>query len=123
MSEETYYHQINDDIAAINPTAWHPIALNDELPALGIETLEYCIDNNTRPQIRLTFKDKPEQNKIDRILNHKLLKPKEKEKLKTRLQEGTEESRFIEYTGSSFSQNIKEKLFPALEEFYRQDIS
>ena len=114
LKEEEYYHQINDDIAEINPRAWHSIALNDELPALGIETLEYCIDNNTRPQIRLTFKDKPEQNKIDLILSHALLKPKEKEKLKTRLREVTEESRVIEYTGSDFSQSINEKVLPVL---------
>lgn len=116
---EQYYYRIDDDIKVIDPKAWYCIKLNDDLPKWGIKKLEFCIDNNTRPQVRLTLNNKPKQDEIEKIVDHPLLKPKEKEKLKTRLQEGTEENTIIEYTGSGFQQGIYDKLLPVLEAYYR----
>ncbi len=119
LKEEDYYDQINDDIAIIKPRAWHSIELDDELRGWGIGNLEYCIDNNTRPKVRLTFNNRSEENKIDDILRHALLKPKEKERLKERLQKVAEEGGIIEYIGSGFPEIIQKKLFPVLAEYYQ----
>ena len=116
---EQYYYRTDDDIKVIDPKAWYCITLNDELPKWGIKKLEFCIDNNTRPQVRLTLNNKPKPDEIEEIVDHPLLKPKEKEKLRIRLQEGTEENTIIEYTGSGFQQGIYDKLLPALETYYR----
>ena len=123
LDEAEYYDRINDDITEIDPTGWHPIELDDRLSSLGIAGLEYRIDNNTRPQVRLTFNKRLEQEKIETILGHPLLKPKEKERLKTQLQEVTEEDKIIEYTGSGFQQGIKQKLLPVLQEHYSRNVS
>ena len=119
LSDKVYCDQLNDDIAEINPREWHLIELNDELHKLGIGKFEYRIDNNTRPQVRLVFNKKPTQEKIETILGHSLLIPNDRNSLKTRLQEVTEESGIIEYTGSGFSENIKQELLPVLEAYYR----
>ena len=119
LSGDEYYNQVDDDLAVIHPKVWHSIELNDELRELSIRSLEYRIDNNTRPQIRLGFLGRLKQCHIDAILQHGLLKPKEQKKVKEILAKVTVQGERIEYTGSGFTKGICRVLMPVLAAFYQ----
>lgn len=122
LSEEDnkpYYDQLDSNIAIIDPKRWHSIETEEtreELRKLGVQKLAYRIDNNTRPQIRLTFCDKPQQKKI---VEHVLLKPKDKTNLCLQLQEVGEQGGRIEYTGAGFPSDVQHVLFPVLAAYHQ----
>lgn len=119
LENEQYYSEINKDIKMIDPIAWYAVELNKELRDLGIMSLEYCVDNNSRPQIRLAFNGKLGSKEIKSILENALLKPKEKDKLKERLESIERKGQQIEYTGSGFTLDIKKSLSPVLIKHYQ----
>ena len=117
-----YYNRLDGNIAIIDPKRWHSIETEEtgkELRQLGVQKLAYCIDNNTRPQIRLTFREKPQQKKIDVIVEQVLLKPKDKENLRSLLREVGEQGGHVEYTGTGFSSDVQRVLFPVLAAYYQ----
>lgn len=117
-----YYNRLDSNIAIIDPKHWHPIETEEtrkELRKLGVQKLAYRIDNNTRPQIRLTFREEPQQKKIDVIVEHVLLKPKDKENLHSLLREVGEQGGRIEYTGTGFPSDVQHVLFPVLAADYQ----
>lgn len=110
-NKDRYHRNVEGDIRIIDPEAWHPVELDDQLQKLGVEKLEYQVDNNSRPQVRLSF-GSVSADKVEEILEHPLLKPRDKQKLKEQLEQWQGNS--IEYTGNSFSKSINERLSPAL---------
>ena len=112
LKKEPYCEQIIRDIQLIDKKYWQEIKLDNELKKLKIQKLEYLIDNNTRPKVRVTFKEKPN---INNIIQHILLKPKDKENLKKQLENN---NLMIEYTGSGFNRDIQKVLHPILKQKY-----
>ena len=110
-----YYEQLGGDIAVIDPIDWHSVTVDKNLHVSGVDKLEYRIDNNTRPRIRITFQDKPKSEKLETILNHDLLKPRNDEDLKSQLSNLPKHGGSVEYTGSGLHRGLLDVLLPVLE--------
>ena len=118
LKQKEYCSQLDEHIKKINLKKWFSVNLNDQLNKLDVQKLEYCIDNNTRPKVRVKFSRKLNNSKqIEDILNHDLLKPKDRDQLKQSLNQGSE--LVYIYTGSGFSNNLKKVLIPVLTEYYQ----
>lgn len=127
LTENDKYHkEVSTNIKTINPKKWYKIKFDKQLKKqLGdldcIESLQYCVDNNTRPQIHLTFNRCLTDNDIDSILKNNLLKPKDKKHLKELLipKLTIQDNKGIDYTGSGFNKNINQVLLPVLKDYYK----
>ena len=99
----------------IDPNKWIEINKNNDFPS-GVEKIEYCVDNTTRPQVRVHVSNDLEKDDIDRILKNELTKAKDKKdtkKLKENL-ENIDTPNSIEYTASGFNEKIKKNLLEVL---------
>ena len=118
LVDEEYQDQISSEISEIDPCRWFPVTVPDELCKF-VNKIEYRIDNNTRPQIRFTPSNKLSSEQIDVILGNSLLKPRDKQALKTQIQEVDGQGGPIEYTGTGLNKEIKKLLSPVLTKHYQ----
>ncbi|MDE4957564.1 hypothetical protein NAI59_12305, partial [Francisella tularensis subsp. holarctica] len=74
---------------------------------IGVETIQYKIDNNSRPKFRVKLDYViDEDSKINYFMNHSLLKSRYPYKVLEILKQTT----IIEFESSGFNKNIKEML-------------
>ena len=98
-----------DDYKKINPNQWYKTSIPQELKEY-MKSLEYQLDNVTRPQIRIIPSKELSDQFISAIAENPLTKPKNKEKLN----ELKESSQPLEYTGSGLSEKVKQALIEAI---------
>ncbi len=115
---EEYQDQSSSEISEIDPCRWFLVTVPGELCEL-VKKIEYRIDNNTRPQIRFTPNGKLTSEQIDLILGNSLLKPRDKQTLKTQMQEADAQGNPIQYTGASFQSSIRKVLSLVLTKYYQ----
>ena len=105
--------EINENYCNINPYKWYEISQEDNVFPSGVNKIEYCIDNTTRPQIRIYLAENFTKCSIDDILQNSLTKPRENKELKEKLN-SDDAPLFLEYKASGFNQKIKAALLAAM---------
>jgi hypothetical protein len=78
----------------------------------GVSSIFYKIDNKTRPKVKLRLSGDFD---VNQILSNPLTQPKQREKLKEKLEKLEKKSNLIEYTVSGFREEIDRKLLEALK--------
>ncbi len=119
LKHEEYLYQLNDDIVEIDPNIWFCIEPDKKLIDLGVDRLEYRIDNNTRPQVRVSFNKKPKSEDIKEILACPLLRARSKDALEKWLTTEADKGKSIEYKGNDLQNVVRKKLIPSLDHHYR----
>lgn len=98
----------------INPNKWIAIENENNFPS-KVTKIEYCIDNVSRPQIRIDLADNPlSAEDIEEILNNPLTKAKKSKTIKEKLQ-SADLDWTKEYTASGFNKDIKKSLLQAMK--------
>lgn len=107
------------NIYAIDTGKWFSIDVIDELKNINITKIEYKIDNNTRPKVKVTLSDLISDENFQCFKTHQLLKPRYPEKLDDLLKLST----IFEFEGSGLNNSIKEALKKPLKEYYCNETS
>ena len=79
----------NKTIFAIDTNKWFSINVPQELLEIGVRLIEYKINNNTRPKIKLTLTQILKEDVITTLLNDALLKPRKIDEVKEHLTNST----------------------------------
>ena len=97
----------NKSILAIDTSAWFSIEMQKCLGDLKIKKLEYKIDNNTRPKVKVTLFEQLVEEDINVFVSNVFLKPRYLDKL-TELLKSNELT--FEYHSNGFNKDIYKSL-------------
>ncbi|KFJ63698.1 hypothetical protein DR81_1248 [Francisella tularensis] len=107
----------NKNIFAIDTSKWFEIETPSDLRDIGVATIQYKIDNNSRPKVRVKLDYViDDDSKINYFMNHSLLKSRYPDKVLEILKQST----IIEFESSGFNKTIKEMLGMTLAGIYNE---
>ncbi|AJJ46981.1 type II-B CRISPR-associated RNA-guided endonuclease Cas9/Csx12 [Francisella tularensis subsp. novicida] len=107
----------NKNIFAIDTSKWFEVETPSDLRDIGVATIQYKIDNNSRPKVRVKLDYViDDDSKINYFTNHSLLKSRYPDKVLEILKQST----IIEFESSGFNKTIKEMLGMTLAGIYNE---
>ncbi|APD50479.1 type II-B CRISPR-associated RNA-guided endonuclease Cas9/Csx12 [Francisella hispaniensis] len=110
----------NKSIFAIDTSRWFEVETPKDLIEIGVSTIQYKIDNNSRPKVRVKLDYvMDDDSKINYFMNHSLLKSRYPDKVLEILKQST----IIEFESSGFNKTIKEMLGMTLAGIYNETLN
>ena len=108
LENKPYFNEENENVRAIDPRHWYPIDMPEDLTQLGITQICICVEDNTRPLIRLTLARQLSEQEIDILSSNSGEKKNDKAGNKLRQHKISNES--IKLLSPRDSKQLKEKL-------------
>lgn len=116
LSDDEFVKSDIPNIMILNRTNWYTIDITDELRQLGVTDLCYRVDDNSRPSIKISYREILQDN-ISRLCSNPLIKPNVPKDLADQLKLKSNCKDYI-YKGASFSNTSNIALNTALARYY-----
>jgi len=116
LSNDDYASCDDSNIKLLDRSKWYLVEISDDIKEIGINKIHYRVDDNSRPSIKISYKNISEDN-IETLCNSALIKPNVVKDLKEQLEKVSYFEGFI-YKGATFSNTTNNALNNALKAYY-----